>query len=84
MEFIQALGLSAATLTSLSGLPQLIKIIKSKHTKDLSLEMILILVTGISLWLAYGFMKTDAPLIFGNIVSLCIYIPILAYKLKYK
>lgn len=84
MEFSQIVGIVAATLTSVAGLPQLIKVIRSRHTKDLSIEMLVILVIGIGLWIVYGFYQDDLTMIIGNIVPLCIYLCLLGFKLKYK
>jgi MtN3 and saliva related transmembrane protein len=84
MDFTQILGLVAATLTTVSGLPQLIKIIKMKETRDLSLEMYLLMFTGITLWFVYGLIKKDLPLIIGNAVTIAITSCIIVLKLKYK
>jgi MtN3 and saliva related transmembrane protein len=84
MDYTQILGLAAATLTTISGLPQLIRILKLKETRDLSLEMYLLMFTGITLWFIYGIIKKDLPLIIGNIITLFITGTIIALKLKYK
>ncbi len=84
MELSQIIGIAAATLTSIAGLPQLLKVIKTKHTKDLSLEMLIIICTGIFLWIVYGTLRKDPTMIFGNIVPLGIYLCLLWLKLKYK
>jgi len=77
-------GLAAALLTSFSGLPQLIKIIKNKHTKDISLDMYIMMCLGILLWLIYGILKKDIALIIANIITIIISGTILGMKLKYK
>lgn len=81
---INIIGFSAAGLTTFAGLPQIIKIIKNKHTKDISLEMYIMLCTGTLLWLIYGLLKKDIVLISANTVSLTIVGTILGFKLKYK
>jgi MtN3 and saliva related transmembrane protein len=55
----QILGLSGGVLTSISSLPQLIKIIKEKEAKDVSLKMLLILLSGVAPWKVYGIPKKD-------------------------
>lgn len=79
MDYIQLLGYLAATLTTVANLPQTYKIIKTKSTKDISLITYLILTTGCGLWLAYGILKSDIPLILANGIStaICIFILIL-------
>lgn len=84
MDYTQILGLAAATLTTIAGLPQLVKIIKMKETRDLSLEMYLLMFAGISLWFVYGIIKKDLPLIIGNLITIIITGTIIALKLKYK
>ena len=84
MDFILALGLTAAALSSFTTLPQLIKSIKTKSTTDLSLGMFCLLTTGAVLWLIYGVVRKDVPLISANIITLMISVPILILKLKYK
>jgi uncharacterized protein with PQ loop repeat len=53
MSAIQILGLAAGTITSITFLPQVIQIWKTKSAKDLSLQMLLLLILGVSMWLTY-------------------------------
>ncbi|MGB0864817.1 MAG: SemiSWEET transporter [Saprospiraceae bacterium] len=76
------LGNLAAVLTSLSFLPQAIQVIKTKDTKSISLPMYLMFVIGIALWLVYGLLKNDLPLILANIITLIFSSIILFYKIK--
>jgi len=84
MNYATILGLVAASLTTGSFLPQAIKAIRSKHTKDLSLGMYSVLTTGIALWLIYGILVRDIPIIASNCVTLIFTSAILFLKLKYK
>lgn len=84
MNFITILGLVAAACTTISFLPQAIKAIKTKHTKDLSLGMYTLLSTGILLWLIYGLLKHDLPIVLANGVTLIFATTILVLKVKYK
>ncbi len=84
MNWITAIGLVAAACTSISFLPQVIKTIKTKHTKDISLGMYLILTTGIVLWFSYGILIENLPLIIANAISLLFSATILFYKIKHK
>ena len=54
MNFADAIGYLAASLTTAAFLPQVLKIWRSHSTKNLSLPMVIILVVGIALWLIYG------------------------------
>lgn len=84
MDTFTIIGLVAATCTTISFLPQAMQVIKTKHTKDLSLAMYLIFTIGIFLWLVYGIMILDLPLIIANAITLILASTILVMKLKYK
>ncbi len=86
MEFnaTTVLGLAAATLTTAAFLPQVIKTWRTRQTRDISLGMFSVLCLGICLWLLYGFLRGDLPLIIGNAITLALAGAILVLKLKYK
>jgi len=84
MNWITTLGLIAATCTTISFLPQVIKIIKTKHTKDISLGMYSTLTTGIFLWFIYGILIKDPPVIIANAITLILSTTVLILKIKYK
>lgn len=84
MDPVVIIGLVAAILTSTAGLPQLIKSIKTKSTKDLSLGMILMLSVGFVLWLTYGIITKDIPIITANLITMATGIPLVILKIKYK
>lgn len=83
MDSITILGIVAGTLTTASFLPQVIKAYKSKHTKDVSLFMFILLFVGLCLWLIYGFVRSDLPIILANTVSLVFVSTMLALKAKH-
>jgi len=84
MEFAQGLGLLAGTVTTLSFLPQVIKIYKSRSAKDISLGWVASLTFGVALWLAYGLMIGELPVILSNMVTLVLAGAILAMKLWFE
>ncbi|MBN2368676.1 SemiSWEET transporter [Candidatus Woesearchaeota archaeon] len=84
MEIVSIIGYAASIIGISSFLPQLIKVIKTKHTKDLSLPMFSLFCTSVALWTAYGLMKKDLPIIITNSLVLLQALIILAYKIKYK
>ena len=83
-KLITLLGFIAGTLTTIAFFPQVIKTWKTRETRDISLIMFLILCTGILLWLAYGLLKKDLPLILANGITFTLAFIILIFKLKYK
>ncbi|MBI5754931.1 SemiSWEET transporter [Candidatus Peregrinibacteria bacterium] len=84
MNSVTILGLIAGIFTSFSLLPQLIKALRTKHTRDLSLSMFSILATGIFLWILYGIILHDIAIIIANAVSFFFTFTILMLILKYK
>jgi MtN3 and saliva related transmembrane protein len=84
MSAIQILGLAAGTITSITFLPQVIQIWKTKSAKDLSLQMLLLLILGVSMWLTYGILVADAAIIYTNSMVLTMSLILFYFKLKYK
>lgn len=84
MESIEILGLVAGICTSSSLLPQLIKTVKTKETQDVSVFMFIVMLAGNSLWIYYGFGRSDLPIISTNFLSLGLNIAMLAFKYKYR
>ena len=83
-EWITWLGLVAGTLTTLSFLPQLLKAWKSRSTHDISIGMFSLLAVGITLWIVYGVVTSDLPVVVANSVTLVFVGLILALKLRYR
>lgn len=84
MDFHTIIGLTAGFCTTVAFLPQAIKTWKTKSAKDLSLGMYSIFCTGIILWLIYGFLINDLPVILTNLASIILASSILYFKLSYK
>lgn len=74
----------AGTLTTIAFLPQVIKTIKSKSAKDLSLTMFLVFCAGVMLWLIYGLLIWDLPIILANMVTLALASILLFCKLTFQ
>ncbi|MGI8951569.1 MAG: SemiSWEET transporter [Chitinophagaceae bacterium] len=77
-------GVAAGILTASSMLPQLIKTFKKKQAEDVSVVMLLVLISGICLWIYYGIMKTDWPIILTNAFSLLLNIIMIILRMMYK
>jgi len=83
MDTIDLFGFIAALLTTSAFLPQVIKTLREKDAKSLSLPMYLILTSGLLLWLTYGIMIKDWALIIANSITGILAIIILVAKIKY-
>lgn len=78
------IGFIAGIFTATSMLPQFVKILKDKKADDISIPMLLILLTGVILWIYYGVMKDDWPIIITNAFSLLLNIGTIILRIKYR
>ncbi len=69
MTATEIIGLLAASLTTAAFFPQVIKTVKSKSTKDISLPMYSLMFAGTVSWLVYGLLIFDLPIILANGIS---------------
>jgi MtN3 and saliva related transmembrane protein len=84
MSLTLFLGYFAGFLTTVSLVPQVIKIWTTKSADDFSLMMLLIWCTGIGCWLVYGVLLDAIPIILWNVSTLLLAVAILVMKLKFK
>ena len=82
MDLTTIIGLAAGLLTTVSLVPQVTKIWKTRSAKDVSRRMFATFCVGVALWLAYGIAKGDLPMIVWNSVSLALALCILGMKLR--
>ncbi|WP_294293885.1 SemiSWEET transporter [uncultured Chryseobacterium sp.] len=78
------LGIIAGVLTSVAMLPQLIKVIRQKNADDLSWGMLIVLISGLSLWVWYGFLKDELPIIISNAFAVIVNVTLLVCCMIYK
>ena len=76
------LGYLAALCTTSSFIPQAMQALKTRDTHSISLGMYTLFEIGVILWLIYGLLVTDVPLIIANIITVCLTTTILALKVK--
>lgn len=80
---VDAIGATAAALTTLCWVPQAVKIIRDRDTRAISLSGTTLCVVGVLLWLVYGLAITDGPLIGSSIVTFAMTAIILALKIRH-
>ncbi|HEY1008463.1 MAG TPA: SemiSWEET transporter [Daejeonella sp.] len=80
----QIVGIAAGCFTGVSLLPQLIKMVKEKSSQDISIVMLVCLLIGLCLWIIYGIMKEDWPIILTNAFSLLVNCCIIILNSVYK
>ena len=83
MALLDYTGYAAALCTTGAYVPQVLRVWRTRSTQDISLRMFLVLVTGFTLWLVYGFWKGETPLIAANGVTLVLAGTILFFKIRH-
>jgi len=78
-----SIGSTAAVCTTISFVPQLIRVWQRKSASDISLSMFLLFSFGVACWLVYGIGIGSAPITAANAVTLALALAILALKLRY-
>jgi MtN3 and saliva related transmembrane protein len=80
---VEWIGGVAALLTTISWLPQAVKTITTRQTRDISLVAQVLLFVGIVLWLVYGIYIMSWPLIGSNVVTFFLIATILTMKIRH-
>ncbi|WP_240905623.1 SemiSWEET transporter [Thiorhodococcus mannitoliphagus] len=75
------LGYAAAALTTTAFIPQVVKTLRTRDTRAISLGMYLLFSAGVALWGIYGVLLAAWPIILANGVTLLLALVVLAYKL---
>jgi len=81
MNTTEILGLAAAALTTIANIPQAVKVIKAKATKSISAVTYAMLFAGMALWVVYGIMRKDIPIMIANSIAALLCGIILTIKL---
>ena len=84
MNWINYIGIFAGVLTTVSFIPQVIKVWRFKSAKDLSAWWLLIFFMGVSSWLVYGFLIIDFPIVIANAATIFLLIFIIIAKIIYR
>lgn len=84
MDWTQIIGLSAGVCTASSLIPQIIKTLREKKADDVSILTLIVLITGVSLWIVYGIKRNDLPIIATNGFSFVVNVTMIILRLKYK
>jgi MtN3 and saliva related transmembrane protein len=82
MNFEDILGYLAASLTTISFLPQALRVYKSKDARAISFWMYLIFSLGVFLWLVYGVLISAWPIVVANSITLLLSLWILWMKIN--
>ena len=77
------LGILAGSLTTISFIPQLVRIVRTRSAHDISWGMVSVFACGTTLWIAWGALQHAVPVIIANVVTLAFTFAILALKWRY-
>jgi MtN3 and saliva related transmembrane protein len=80
---VNAIGMVAAVCTTVSFVPQLIRVWQLRSAREISLMMFLVFSLGVFLWLVYGVLIHSLPVILANAVTLALSLAILALKVRF-
>ncbi|WP_020168465.1 MULTISPECIES: SemiSWEET transporter [Methylotenera] len=78
------IGAFAAFSTTFAFVPQAIHSYKTRDLSGISLPMYSIFTFGVAMWLIYGLLRQDWPVIIANAITLCLSMVILILKYKQK
>ena len=82
MLLTQTIGTMAASLTTLAFIPQAVYSYKTRDLSGVSLPMYSTFTLGVMLWLIYGLLKGDWPIIIANLITIFLSAMILILKLR--
>jgi MtN3 and saliva related transmembrane protein len=80
---VEDIGFAAALLTTTAFVPQLVRVVKLRSARDISLGTFLLFSLGVFLWLVYGIYAGSKPVIASNAVTLILSVSILVLKLHF-
>jgi len=84
MDLIDIIGIVAGIFTSSSIVPQIIKTLKKKKAREVSVFMFIVMMTGNALWVYYGFDKSDVAIISTNFLALGLNITMVVLKYRFR
>ena len=82
MNIYEVMGLVGAFLSSITFIPQVIQVYKTKSAKDLNMKMLLIIVLSTIVWLIYGFGKNALPVIIANAIIFVLCSWLILFKIR--
>jgi MtN3 and saliva related transmembrane protein len=84
MNPTELIGYSAAALTTIAFIPQVLHTWRMRSGRGVSLGMYTTFTSGVALWLIYGILLDAWPIIVANVITLSLALSILAMKIRYR
>ena len=82
MAISSSIGLLAAVLTTAAFVPQVLRVMRTRDTRAISLLMYLMFSAGVALWLVYGLLLGLWPVVIANAITLALALTVIAFKLR--
>ena len=82
LTLADAVGYTAAALTTGSFLPQTLLTLRTRDVRGISLGMYASFTAGVALWLGYGVVLQAWPIVVANAITLVLAATILVTKLQ--
>ncbi len=82
--FADLLGFAGATCTTVSFVPQVLKVRRTRSAADISSGMYLLFILGLGLWLAYGVMIVSWPILIANTLTIGLAATVLWMKWRFE
>jgi MtN3 and saliva related transmembrane protein len=83
MDWIEVFGFTAGVVTAIGMMPQLVKTIKTKKVDELSIQMFLIYLLGFGMWISYGIIQEDLPIVVTNSFSVTLTVVMICLKIRF-
>jgi MtN3 and saliva related transmembrane protein len=80
---IDDVGFAAAFCTTTAFIPQLVRVLRLRSAREISLPTFLLFSIGVFLWLIYGIWAHSTPVVVSNGATLVVSVAILALKIRY-
>ena len=81
MTLLDVIGTIAGGLTTVAFVPQVVKTLRTRQTRDISLAMWVLFTTGVAMWLVYGVLLWAWPVMVANFITLLLSLLVLSVKL---
>jgi MtN3 and saliva related transmembrane protein len=77
------IGAIAGTLTTISFVPQVMRVFQTRQTRDISMTMMLLFSLGVAMWVAFGYLVDSMPVVYTNAMTLVLALTIVAAKVRF-
>jgi MtN3 and saliva related transmembrane protein len=81
---VTTIGYIAGFLTTLAFVPQVVRAYRTRSVNDLSWIWLFIFISGLFMWLTYGLVLNDWPMILANSLTISLCLLLMLMKLRYK